>query len=224
MAIEIDYGNVPTEIYRHLREWILRGKLRGGDRIKIDAVAEDFGVSAIPVREAMRMLAADHLIDILPRRSPVVSELPREEILEIAEIRLLLEPIALASAIPHHTPDLLDRCAAVLEQYQRIEDSWKRVDLNRDFHLMLYQPCNKRRLLKIIADQYDGLTRFSQFIVVRSASARGGGNGGGGGGSFAEHQSILQACRADDRDAAVAQLQAHLQAAIVRLRQGLESV
>lgn len=213
MAPAINYGNVPTEIYRHLRERILRGKLHGGDQIKIGAVAEHFGVSAIPVREAMRMLAADHLVDILPRRSPVVSGLSQDEVLEIAEIRLALEPLALVSAIPLHSAESIARCAAVLDKYQRVKDPWKQVDLNRDFHLMLYQPCPQKRLMKIIAAQYDGLTRCAQYVVIHSSS--------GIGKSLAEHHSILQACRAKDMDKAEQALRAHLEASIERLHRKL---
>ena len=213
MALEINYGNVPTEIYRHLRERILRGKLHGGDQIKIGAVAENFGVSAIPVREAMRMLAADHLIDILPRRSPVVSGLSKEEVLEIAEIRLALEPIAFVAAIPNHTDETISRCNAVLDRYQRIKNPWKQVDFNRDFHLMLYQPCRKERLMKIIAAQYDGLTRFAQYIVIHSSS--------GIDKSLAEHKSMLRACKALDIGKAEHMLRLHLEASIARLREKL---
>lgn len=209
----IEYGNVPTAIYRRLRERILRGDLRGGEQIKIGAVAEEFDVSPIPVREAIRMLSADNLVDIAPRRSPVVTGLSDEMMLEIAEIRLALEPVALMSAIPDHTPATLSRCEAVLDNYQDVRDAWKRADLNRDFHLLLYQPCRKKRLMEIIAAQYDGLARFAQFVVIDSST--------GIDESLAEHKLILKNCRSMEIEKAGDALRAHLEASFKRLQKQL---
>ena len=216
MALEMDYGNVPSEIHRHLRERILRGRLRGGDSIKIGAVAKEFGVSIIPVREAMRMLEADRLIDMRPRRSPAVSGLSRNEVLEIAEIRLALEPVALAAAIPRLTDEAVRSCEAALDEYQTSQDPWRQVELNRQFHLTLYQPCGMTRLMQIIAEQYDGMTRCAQAIVIRSSKDVDK--------SGAEHSAILDACKEGAIEAAVARLRAHLDASIERLREELDSV
>ncbi len=213
MVIEINYSNVPTEIYRQLRERILRGKLLGGDQVKIEAVAKEFGVSIIPVREAIRMLNADNLIDIVPRRSPVVSGLSKIDVLEIADIRLALEPLALAKAMPYFTDSILASCNSVLDKYQKSRNSWKQVELNRKFHLKLYEPCPSQRLKKIIAEQYDGMTRCAHVMVIRSSKK--------GDKSFAEHKAILRACKKQDTELAVQKLRAHLLASIERVRHEL---
>ena len=209
----IDYGGVPNEIYRNLRERILRGQLPSGTRIRIGAVAEEFGVSIIPVREALRMLAADHLIDILPRRSPVVSGVSAHEVLEIGAIRLALEPLALAGAIPNLDGEALRRSRKILEDYERCSDPWDQVELNRRFHLTLYTPCGKKRLMKIISDQYDGMTRCAQVLVIRSSKAVDK--------SVMEHEAILRACEAGDVERATAVLHSHLQASVDRLHDRL---
>ena len=213
MSAVIDYGGVPNEIYRNLRERILRGRLPGGTRIRIGAVAEEFGVSIIPVREALRMLAADHLIDILPRRSPVVSGVSAHEVLEIGAIRLALEPLALAGAIPNLDGGTLRRSRKILEDYERCSDPWDQVELNRRFHLTLYAPCGRKRLMKIISDQYDGMTRCAQVLVIRSSKAVDK--------SVMEHEAILRACEAGDVERATAVLHSHLQASVDRLHDRL---
>ena len=215
MSAVIDYGGVPNEIYKNLRERILRGQLPSGARIKIGAVAEEFGVSIIPVREALRMLEADHLIDILPRRSPVVSGVSTQEVLEISAIRLALEPLALAGAIPDMTSETLRRSRGILKDYERCSDPWDQVELNRKFHLVLYTPCRKKRLMKIISDQYDGMTRCAQVLVIRSSKTVDG--------SVAEHEEILRACEARDVERATAVLHVHLQASSDRLHEQLMS-
>ena len=209
MSGVIDYGGVPNEIYRNLRERILKGELRSGSRIKIGAVAEEFGVSIIPVREALRILQADHLIDILPRRSPVVAGISAGEVLEINAIRLALEPLALADAIPNMTEETIGRGEALLEDYGKCSDAWEQVELNRQFHRVLYEPCGKKRLLKIISDQYDGMTRCVQVLVIRSSKVVDN--------SVMEHEEILRACAAGDSTRATAMLHSHLQASNDRL-------
>ena len=209
MSVVIDYGGAPNEIYRNLRERILRGEFRSGSQIKIGAVAEEFGVSIIPVREALRMLEADHLIDILPRRSPVVSGISAGEVLEIGAIRLALEPLALAEAIPNMTEETVRTGEKLLEDYGKCSDAWEQVELNRQFHLVLYKPCGKKRLMKIISDQYDGMTRCAQVLVIRSSTLVDK--------SVMEHEEILRACEAKDLKGATAMLRSHLQASNDRL-------
>ncbi len=210
MISEIDYGGVPTEIYRRLRDRILRGSLKVGEQIKIDAVAKEFGVSIIPVREAMRILAADRLVELPPRRSPVVCGLAPDDVLEISRIRLALEPLALEAAVPAARNEDLDACQELLGEAERPNlDGWEKVDLNRRFHLALYAPCGMPRLLKIISDQYDGLTLCAHFLVVRSSSH--------GTDSRAEHVQLLDACRRRDVVSAMRCLKAHLDASRDRL-------
>ena len=209
MSVTIDYGGVPVEIYRNLRERILKGELRSGRRIKIGAVAEEFGVSIIPVREALRMLEADRLIDILPRRSPVVAGVSAGDALEIGAIRLALEPLALADAIPNMSNETLRRGEKLLEDYRQCSDVWEQVDLNRQFHLLLYEPCGKKRLMKIISDQYDGMTRCAQVLVIQSSRRVDN--------SLKEHEEILGACATGDPARATAMLRSHLQASNDRL-------
>ena len=213
MSVVIDYGGAPSEIYRNLRERILRGRLQSGSRIKIGAVAEEFGVSIIPVREALRMLEADRLVDILPRRSPVVSGISTEEVLEISAIRLALEPLALAEAIPNMTGEMITRGASLLEDYGKCSDPWDQVELNRQFHLGLYEPCGKKRLMKVISDQYDGMTRCAQVLVIESSKLVDR--------SVMEHEEILSACEAKDVERATAMLRSHLQASNDRLNRQL---
>ena len=210
----IDYGGAPNEIYRILRDRILKGDLESGDQIKIDAVSKEFGVSIIPVREAIRMLASDHLIEILPRRSPIVSGLSPDEVLEICQIRLALEPIALAAAIPNMTAKTIKECDKLIDGYSRTQDTWKQVECNRRFHLTLYEPSGLGRINKIIASQYDGMTRCAQAVVIRSVKEVDKSN--------EEHRAILNACADKDIDAAVKSLQRHLEASRKRIEASLE--
>lgn len=210
MEMEIDVDGVPDQIYSRLRERILKGQLESGEQIVIDSVAREFGVSIIPVREAMRMLEADRLIEILPRRSPIVSGLSPREVLEIGTIRLALEPVALAAAIPNLTDEDLQASRIVLAEFGSSTDPWEQVELNRKFHLALYEPSQMKRLLSIVSAQYIGMTRCAQFLVIRSSREIGK--------SVSEHEAILDACVKRDVDEAVQTLRSHLEASATRLR------
>ena len=153
------------------------------------------------------------MVDILPRRSPVVSGISAGEVLEISAIRLALEPLALAEAIPNMTGATVREGERLLEDYGKCSDPWDQVELNRRFHLLLYEPCGKKRLMKIISDQYDGMTRCAQVLVIRSSKLVDR--------SVAEHEGILSACEAKDLERATAMLRSHLQASNDRLHRQL---
>ena len=121
----IRYGDGPSAIYDQIKERILSGELHGGDEIKIQSLAEQLGVSIVPVREAIRMLASDKLIELRPRRSPVVAALDESELLEINQIRLALEPLVLVSAIDHHTPETINSCRRIVKLDEMLPNYYK---------------------------------------------------------------------------------------------------
>ncbi len=210
MSPLLHYGDGPSVIYDRLKDQILTGMLAPGDQIKIQSVADGLGVSIVPVREALRMLASDGFIDIRPRRSPVVSRIELDDILEINLIRQALEPLALAAAIDAHTRESLEICRTLIAQDQAAEDRWQKVSLNRDFHLALVQPSGQARVLRLIEDQYDGISRFAQFLVVDSGMFQGA--------PHSEHMHILKAVERRDTDAAVDLMKQHLAASTDRVR------
>ena len=213
MSELLQYGDGPSAIYDRLKGQILDGDLAPGDQVKIQSVADALGVSIVPVREALRMLASDGFIDIRPRRSPVVSRIELADILEINLIRQALEPLALAAAIEAHTPASLKECRDLITLDETAKDRWQKVTLNRQFHLALLEPSGQKRVLGLIEDQYDGISRFAQFLVVDSGVFEGA--------PHAEHMRILEAVEGRDVDAAVTLMKRHLAASTDRVRDEL---
>lgn len=214
MAALLQYGDGPKAIYDAVKEKILSGELAGGSEVKIQALADDMGVSIVPVREALRMLASDGFIDIRPRRSPVVSSIELADVLEINQIRQALEPLALEAAVENHTPETLEACRAVVAEDEQAEDLWHKVELNRRFHLALLEPAAQPRVLRLIEDQYDGISRFAQFLVVGSGVFEGA--------PHREHQRLLEAVERRDAAEAVALMGEHLAASTERVRAALK--
>jgi DNA-binding GntR family transcriptional regulator len=201
-------GNTPELIASALRGAILKGRLKSSQPLRQDQIAEQFGVSKIPVREAMVQLRAEGLIVFVPNRGFVVSELSPAEVEEIYMMRMALEAKALERAIPKLRPADLIRAASVLEISETEDDRSQWSELNWEFHSTLYQAAQLPRLLSTIQVLHNNVARYL-LIYLGSLSARGA--------SQTEHKKILQACQKKEVDRAVKILQQHLSRASDRL-------
>src|SRR5437870_2762975 len=115
-------GGIPRKsltsaVAEKLREKIVRGDIREGEQLRQDAIAQEFQVSRIPVREALRQLEAEGVITIVPHRGAVVSLLSCDEIEELFEMRAILEPEVLRVSIPNLTDSDFAQAANVLDTY-----------------------------------------------------------------------------------------------------------
>lgn len=210
----LDIGDVPRHIYRRIKDRILSGELAAGEQVKIQEIADETGASAVPVREAIRMLASEGLMELRPNRSPIVAPLELREITEIANIRLALEPFILNLAIPKHTPETLARCHALILADKASDSYYEKVELNQQFHLALLEPAAQPRALRIIADQYQSVARFAQMLVMR-------GLGDLRGHIHHEHLDILTEVESGDPERAVRMLTEHIQSAAQRVENEL---
>lgn len=216
MTLLLNYGDGPRAIYDRIKERILSGELPSGQELKIQSLAKDMGISIVPVREAIRMLASDHLIELRPRRSPVIAGIDQEEILEINQIRLSLEPLALAAAVAKHDSSTIDYCRDLISRDEASSDLWEKVELNRQFHEALLAPSGQKRILRIIADQFDGIARVAQFLVVDGGNYLGN--------PHKEHLEMLRAVEGGETDWAITLLQGHINAATERAKREIEKL
>jgi DNA-binding GntR family transcriptional regulator len=193
-----------------LRAMILRGELQQGDLLRQDALAARLGVSRIPVREALRQLEAEGLVSMVPHRGATVAMLPPGEILELYEIRALLEPEVLRLAIPNLAETDLAAAERILEVYDAALAAGAKVhswgQYNLDFHETLYRPSRRAQSLTIIRNLHhktDLYTRLQLLVPGGYLRER----------AREEHHAILDACRARDAERACAALAAHIREA-----------
>lgn len=205
-----DLGDVPRLAYLWLKERILSGDFAPGEAVKIQEVADAVGASAVPVREAIRMLASEGLMELRPRRSPVVAPLALRELLEIITIRQALEPFLLRLATPRHTPNTVAACRALIERDQASRSFMEKFELNRAFHLALIEPAGQPRALKIVNDQFETTARFAQMAVMRDS-------GDWRGRPHLEHADVLEHVAAGEAEEAARLLAEHVQAAARRI-------
>ena len=204
----INYGDGPRAIYEILKQQIISGELEAGKELRILPMAKVMDISIVPLREAIRMLAAEKLVEMRPRRSPIIARLDVRDLIEMNQIRGALEPLVLADAIDRHTSQTLAECEAIVNRTKDIDDPWEMVELNKAFHLALLGPSRLKRSLDIIADQYDGIARLTQYRVVAHGDLLGK--------LHDEHLAIFINVQNQERERAVALMTDHIVSATAR--------
>ena len=133
-----------------LREAIHRGALADGAVLNQAALASHFGVSRVPVREAMRQLQAEGLIETRAHRLAVVRTLDLDRIVEIYDLRALIEGYLIERAVPLIDDTTLREARALEAEMRDIEDHVRWLELNARFHRMLYEPSGAETTLELV--------------------------------------------------------------------------
>src|SRR6185503_38871 len=191
-----------------LRADILRGNLKSGQALKQDEIAAQFGISKIPVREALIQLKAEGLVNFYPNRGAFVSELSAAEADEIYVMRIALETAVLARAIPNLTIAQLKQAEQILNAIDQEENIAEWGELNWEFHATLYAPASLPRLMDTIKALHTNIARYLVLYLAGMAYQKK---------SQKEHRAILTACRHGDIEKAVTVLEVHLRGAAEHL-------
>ena len=192
---------VVARISKALADRIVAGEIEAGAKLRQDHVAEEFGASHVPVREAFRRLEAQGLVVSEPRRGVRVAGFTPSEVREVAEMRAALESLALRNAAPHLTKAILDRAEEANKAGDRARDVQAWDSANRAFHLLILSPCGMPRLLKAIEDLHAASARFlfSGWRAEWEAP------------TDRDHRAILDALRAGQTEMAASILARHVQ-------------
>ena len=191
---------IAVRIGKALAERIIAGVIEPDSRLRQDHIAEEFGVSHVPVREAFRRLEAQGLARSEPRRGFRVASFGFDEVKEVAEMRAALEALALREAAPHLTRALLAEAELAIEAGDRSQDVTAWEEANRRFHRLIISPCGMPRLLAAIDDLHAASARFL-FAAWRSDwEVR----------TDQEHRAILDALREGKVELAVSSLAKHV--------------
>lgn len=189
-------------IVESLRESILEGVLAPGMQVRQELLAEQFGVSRVPVREALRQLEAEGLVYSELHKGAFVASRSLDEVVEMLDIRIGLEVRALQLALPNFTKQTIQEAKAILKKYDGSETPQEWRDLNLQFHLCLYQPANRPRLLKMIEDVVLGTHRFLRTYISATVGRED---------PQAEHYQLLELCAAKNASAALRTLASHIE-------------
>jgi DNA-binding GntR family transcriptional regulator len=206
-------------VYRTLKEQILARTFPPGRRLKVDELADQLGVSRTPLKDALNLLAAEGLVEIVPRRGTFVSGVSAADIAEVFEIRRALELLAAEALVERITPDGLASLRAELSAVPRAgdqADAGEHMRRNLAFHQRFVELAGNRRL----AELYDGLRAHIQIGRVHArrtdwrARLRQ---------EQAEHQEILAALAGRDTARLRAAVDSHIKRAKASLIRDLEA-
>lgn len=200
-----EHQTLQEMVYLALRRSLIDGTFRPGQRLRQDTLATQLGVSTMPVREALRRLEAEGLVNISPRRGATVSDLRSEELEEIFLLRIRLETLAAQLGVPNLTRGNVEQMHKTLDD---IDDANRRGDLaaflrlDRQFHSVLRDAARRPLLATFITtlwNRSDPYRRASVFQSDRALQAQD------------EHRELLSACEAGDAEKAARFTQLNIQ-------------
>jgi DNA-binding GntR family transcriptional regulator len=217
-SIQID-GPIPAHLARAvieetLRSAILDGRLPCGTALRQQDLADLFGVSRMPVREALRQLEAQALLNVIAHKGAVVAPLVQGDAAETYELRILLESEALRRSIPLLTNADIELAAGYIEEMETQNDYSEIGRLNRLFHMTLYSKAPNRRLLRLIEDGLNEEERFLRFNLEKM---------GLGKLSQEDHRDLLRAVEDGDIERSVKLLTQHLNRGVEVVARFLDS-
>lgn len=195
-----------------LRDEIQDGLLEPGTRLRQNEVAERFGVSTTPVREAFAQLQVEGLVRIDPHRGAVVFHPTAEDLLEYYEIREVLETLAMTHAVEGLTDKTAEELNELIERMRRTKSSRRWLQMNDEFHLKLYEGAGRPRLSALIETLRDASNPYIYMFVANQRPTDQADD---------EHQAILDACVRGDTGAAQQALRDHLRHTSQELAQKL---
>jgi DNA-binding GntR family transcriptional regulator len=207
----------PQALASAIRDRVIRGVYPPGHRLTEDELAEQFGVSRIPVREALRLLEGEGFVRVKPYSGTFVAQLTAQDAADLLEIRGVLEPLAASRAAETRTTAHLDGLRQVLlegDAALAAGDLDLLAELNTRFHELLSEASGNTTLNQIIGTLRHKITWVYSLELPRRAAD-----------SWAEHRLIVNALERSDRDSAKALMVAHVRSAeaAYRLRAALPS-
>ncbi|VVN98814.1 putative D-xylose utilization operon transcriptional repressor [Pseudomonas fluorescens] len=212
-------GPIPAHLARSvieetLRSAILDGRLPCGIALRQQDLADLFGVSRMPVREALRQLEAQALLNVVAHKGAVVAALVQGDAVETYALRILLESEALRLSLPLLEASDLEHAARYIDELETEHDYSEIGRLNRLFHMSLYAKAPNKRLLKLVEDGLNEEERFLRFNLEAM---------GLGKLSQEDHRAMLRAAEERDVEGSVKLLTYHLNRGVEVITQYLNS-
>ncbi len=216
---DIDRRDLSDRVYQVLRHDILSGKFAPGQKLPLEEFAQYFRVSITPVRDALRLLAADGLVELFPRRGAFVTQSSARGVEEVYQVREIIECAAVdfvvqkgCSAIDE-LQSLMDRIAAT-NVGETHSDYLAYIQLDHKFHQFIVDCVGNRHLSEVFSNLRSHTMVMHALYSAPDQRATG---------TFQEHESILTALRAGDANEARAAVSEHLRNARAEVLQRLRN-
>lgn len=184
------------QVFDKIRSDILNGKYKRGEELVESSIGKELGISRTPVREAIRQLELEGLVQLVPNKGAFVTGISEKDVRDIYLIRARLEGLAARMAAKNITPELLDAMeeTVVLSEYHAKKEHYEQVcEMDSKFHKLLYKASGSRILEHTLTDfhQYVQRVRMASIMKKRRMEK-----------SNDEHDAILTAIREHDEEEA----------------------
>jgi len=211
--MQVSRVTLPSEIYRRMKTMILDGGLMPGELVTIQGLASAFGVSAMPVREALQRLTAEGALKVISGRSVGIPELESDRLRDLTRVRIEIESLAASWATPRVTDAdtaRLETLVAAMTKAVEAGDTRAYVRGNHDFHFTIYAASGSESLLNVIEGLWLQVSPYFHLLH----GVRGAGNYDN---ANQEHKLILAAIRAGDAESCAAHLRGDIESATAGL-------
>jgi DNA-binding GntR family transcriptional regulator len=195
-----------TDLFSNLRKDILQGKLRQGEKLTEQQICDEYNVSRTPVREAFRQLELEGFIETIPNRGAFVVGFSSQDIKDMYELRKSYEVLAVKWAIERITKEeyeKLEEAFEFMEFYTQKQDMEKMLNINMNFHELIYRASHNRMLYHI-------LSSYQLYIKQSRTQNRSDVSSGYLDEILAEHRAIFESFRNKDVEGGIAAVSRHL--------------
>jgi len=207
----------------HLRADILEGRLKPGEWLRQERLAQAYGVSQMPVREALKQLAAEGLVEHVPYRGVRIVEFSAEDVEDLYACRSFIEGMAARSAAGNVTDEEVAELASLHEQMVRCktpEELREYRELNRRFHSLIFSASRRSYIVRTLAQLWSAFPTMLWSNIPRIAEASVPGRDEP---DAAEHEEIVAALAAHDPERAERAVRLHIDSAGAMLVAGMRA-
>jgi len=189
--LDIDNTPLSEKIAFTIRNNIIKGIIKPGERLVEPKLSEMLGISRTPIREALRLLEMEGFIEIIPRRGAVVTTLTRRDIDDIFIIKMKLEPLASKLAVQYLEKNDIDKLKELASKMEAgsAKGVTQLINWNYDFHNIFIYKCNNERLIKMLEGLQQQFKRATVYSFTTEGRTREVGD---------EHQELIAAFEAKD--------------------------
>ena len=200
-----EYLPLRDVVFNTLRDAILTGKLVPGERLMENQLAEKLGVSRTPVREALRMLELENLVELVPRKGAQVLDMSEKDIINILEVRSALEGLATSVACKKMTKEDLQQLKNMEVDFEKAvadNDVEHFVDIDEDFHDLIFSATENDKLINIFRNLRIQLYRYRMAQAKNNETSMST--------IVAHHRSIIRAIENHDAEEGASIAQGHI--------------
>lgn len=158
-----EYLPLRDVVFNTLRQAILKGELKPGERLMEIALAQRLGVSRTPIREAMRKLELEGLVVMIPRRGAQVANITEKDLNDVLEVRIALENMAIEKACTRMTEDEMGKLWLAAKEFERTTSDGNLVRLAEAdvaFHEIIYKASDNKRLIQVLNNLREQMYRY----------------------------------------------------------------